>query len=116
MMLSDTHRSGWIVTWLSCGMLLAASLHADEPVGQGRSGNSKQNVPGNAATVSTADRESKLEVAIRTVGKVSENAQGAAAARQAREFLSQADASTLPRLLEAMDTSNVLAANWYRTA
>ncbi|HWB12689.1 MAG TPA: hypothetical protein VG826_25915 [Pirellulales bacterium] len=42
-------------------------------------------------------------------------ATGSREARQARDRLSRHGADVLPRLLGAMDTTNVVAANWYRT-
>src|SRR5262245_49552142 len=40
---------------------------------------------------------------------------GSAAARRARDDLARRGVEILPQLLAAMDTSNVVAANWYRT-
>src|SRR5437773_11819448 len=40
---------------------------------------------------------------------------GSAEARAARDQLLEQNVAILPRLLEAMDTTNVVAANWYRT-
>lgn len=43
------------------------------------------------------------------------NGAGASAAREAAKRLTQAGLPALPRLLIAMDTPNVVAANWYRS-
>jgi len=40
---------------------------------------------------------------------------GSAAARTARDELAKRDVEILPQLLKAMNTSNVVAANWYRS-
>ena len=43
------------------------------------------------------------------------NGRGAVAARQARDRLAKRGRAILPELLDAMDTPNVIAANWVRT-
>lgn len=47
--------------------------------------------------------------------RVGPNGAGSAAAKQARDQLAQRGLEILPQLLAAMDTSNVIAANWLRT-
>ncbi|MCC7424528.1 MAG: hypothetical protein IT428_30035 [Planctomycetaceae bacterium] len=49
------------------------------------------------------------------IAKSGPNGAGATAAREAAGRLRQAGVSILPRLLVAMDTPNVVAANWYRS-
>ena len=58
----------------------------------------------------------ELDDAIRDVSQVSENADGSAAAARAVQLLKQQQVDFLPRLMEAMDTDNIVAANWYRQA
>jgi hypothetical protein len=58
----------------------------------------------------------ELDDAIVAIAKVGPDAAGSAAARQARDLLAQQSPQVLPRLLVALDTKNVVAANWYRTA
>ena len=50
-----------------------------------------------------------------TIANVGREAAGARAARAAAAALSQHDPSVLPRLLTAMQTTNPVAANWYRS-
>ncbi len=50
------------------------------------------------------------------IAEVGREAAGSTAARQACNALAEQDASVLPRLLAAMQTTNPVAANWYRTA
>ena len=50
-----------------------------------------------------------------TVSKVGPGGRGSATARTATLRLSRSGLELLPRLLESMDTDNVVAANWYRT-
>jgi hypothetical protein len=65
------------------------------------------------ATVATAD---EVDEAIAAIAKVGPGAAGSAEARAARDILARQNAQALPRLLVALDTKNVVAANWYRTA
>jgi hypothetical protein len=60
-----------------------------------------------------ADQVDRQISVIAAVGPLGE---GSAAARQACNELSQRGPEILPRLLSAMDTSNIVAANWYRAA
>jgi len=50
-----------------------------------------------------------------TVSKVGPGGRGSAAARTATRRLSRSGLELLPRLLESMDTDNIVAANWYRS-
>lgn len=58
----------------------------------------------------------EVDDAIAVIARVGPQAAGSAAARQARDRLAAEDAAILPKLLVAMDTKNIVAANWYRTA
>ena len=58
----------------------------------------------------------EIDDALATIARVGPQAAGSAAARKARDRLAQSGTKMLPRLLAAMDTSNVAAANWVRTA
>ncbi|HJT34313.1 MAG TPA: hypothetical protein VJ783_19890 [Pirellulales bacterium] len=58
----------------------------------------------------------EVERAIASIARAGPQAAGSREARQARDRLAECGAETIPRLLEAMDTTNVVAANWYRTA
>lgn len=49
------------------------------------------------------------------IAKAGPNGAGAEAARDAARRLTQSGLAVVPRLLVAMDTPNVVAANWYRT-
>ena len=53
---------------------------------------------------------------IALIARAGPQAAGSREARLARDRLARRGTETLPRLLEAMDTTNVVAANWYRTA
>ncbi|MFM2094325.1 MAG: hypothetical protein RIS70_1449, partial [Planctomycetota bacterium] len=106
----------WLVAYVLSGSLFAPQLRGDEPVVPEASGHSSQPSNKAAAAGKSAEVATELEAAIRVIGEAGANARGADAARVAREVLAHADAKALPRLLEAMDTTNVLAANWYRTA
>jgi hypothetical protein len=57
-----------------------------------------------------------VDDAITVIARVGPGAAGSAEARAARDFLASQSAQALPRLLIALDTKNVVAANWYRTA
>jgi hypothetical protein len=67
---------------------------------------------GLASGVHAADDVAEQLAVILHVGP---NGAGSAAAKQARDRLAQRDLEILPQLLAAMDTSNVIAANWLRT-
>ena len=54
--------------------------------------------------------------AIQVITQTGDQAGGSAAAAAAVKRLSQEDISLLPQLLSAMDTPNIVAANWYRQA
>ena len=49
------------------------------------------------------------------VARTGPGGRGSVAARKATDRLSRNGLELLPRLLEAMDTDNIVAANWYRT-
>src|SRR5262245_41103389 len=59
----------------------------------------------------------KDEIAARlaVIAKVGPQGAGSAAARAARDELAKRGVEILPQLLSAMDASNVVAANWYRS-
>ncbi len=52
---------------------------------------------------------------LQTIAQSGPRGEGAAAAQQAARELSNSGIEILPRLLSAMDTDNIVAANWYRT-
>ena len=54
--------------------------------------------------------------AIQVISRTGEQGRGSAAAAAALGRLSREDITLLPRLLTAMDTPNIVAANWYRQA
>jgi len=69
-------------------------------------------VVGPAGSVSRAEEIGDL---LATVARVGPGGRGSVAARTATLRLSRSGLELLPRLLEAMDTDNIVAANWYRT-
>jgi hypothetical protein len=69
-----------------------------------------------ACVVSTSPlRADEVDELIAVVAKAGPQGRGSAEARIASRQLSKRDVEILPRLLHAMDTPNVVAANWYRT-
>jgi hypothetical protein len=60
-----------------------------------------------------ADEEVAARLAV--IARVGPQGAGSAEARRARDELAKRGVEILPRLLAAMDTSNVVAANWYRS-
>src|SRR5690348_8694050 len=60
-----------------------------------------------------ADDTVATQIAI--IAKVGPQGTGSAAARPARDELARCGVDILPQLLAAMNTSNVVAANWYRS-
>jgi hypothetical protein len=66
-----------------------------------------------AGTTASAD---EIDDAIAAIAKVGSDAEGSVAARQAQVVLARQEPAALERLLIALDTQNVVAANWYRTA
>ncbi len=58
----------------------------------------------------------EVDDALATIARVGPQGAGSAEARQARDQLARRGTEILPQLLSAMDTTNVVAANWYRTA
>lgn len=67
----------------------------------------------NAAWPAAAD---EVDDALAAIARVGPQAAGSAEARQARDELARRGTEILPQLLSAMDTTNVVAANWCRTA
>lgn len=67
------------------------------------------------ATVSTI-RADEVDELVAVVAKSNRQGVGSVAARQASTQLSERGVEILPQLLRAMDTENIVAANWYRTA
>jgi hypothetical protein len=61
-------------------------------------------------------RADEVDDAIATIAKAGPGGVGSAEARRARDLLARQNAQVLPKLLIALDTKNVVAANWYRTA
>lgn len=61
-------------------------------------------------------RADAIDRQLAVISAVGPNAQGSQEARIARRQLAAQEPEILPRLLEAMDTDNIVAANWYRTA
>lgn len=57
-----------------------------------------------------------VDRAISIIRKAGPGAVASQEVRLARDQLAQQNASILPKLLVAMDTTNIVAANWYRTA
>ena len=64
----------------------------------------------------TNGQADEVDLAIARVAKAGPQGAGSADAKDAAEFLAQQGVDVIPRLLEAMDTPNIVAANWYRTA
>jgi hypothetical protein len=54
--------------------------------------------------------------AIQVIAKTGDQARGSESAAAAVKRLTEEDISLVPRLLSAMDTPNIVAANWYRQA
>ena len=68
-----------------------------------------------AACLAGAARGDDIERDIQTIGRTGPQGVGAAEARAARDRLAAAGVDILPAILGAMNTSNVVAANSYRT-
>lgn len=68
-----------------------------------------------AASSRTAAADDAVATQIGIIAKVGPQGAGSAAARPARDELARRGVEILPQLLEAMNTSNVVAANWYRS-
>ncbi len=58
---------------------------------------------------------SEVAAQLTVISQAGPQGAGSAAARVARDALAKRGVEILPQLLTAMDTSNVVAANWYRT-
>ena len=65
---------------------------------------------------SVTTRGDEVDNAIVAIGKAGPQGKGAAAARLAARRLAKRGVEIVPRIFEALDTPNVVAANWYRTA
>ncbi|MDZ4782158.1 MAG: hypothetical protein SGJ19_18075, partial [Planctomycetia bacterium] len=75
-------------------------------------------VPAAAPSPAAADpavAEPAVAQSIGVIARVGPSGSGSGEARAARDALAQHGAEILPPLLVAMDTRNVVAANWYRT-
>ncbi len=59
--------------------------------------------------------EARVQALLKTIAEVGPQGTGSPAARAARDELAQQGLEILPQLFLAMDTRNVVAANWYRT-
>jgi hypothetical protein len=94
-------------TWLAYSGLLVALFSLTS--GRATTGDV---APGKTPT-GKADETVAAEIA--AIAKTGPQGAGSAAARQARDELAGRGVEILPQLLVAMDTSNVVAANWYRT-
>ncbi|HVC95901.1 MAG TPA: hypothetical protein VND64_19580 [Pirellulales bacterium] len=68
-----------------------------------------------ASTTATAFAD-EVDDALAAIAKVGPQAVGSVAARQAHDLLARRGTEVLPKLLAAMDTTNVVAANWCRSA
>jgi hypothetical protein len=66
-----------------------------------------------ADQISAADDRVATQIAV--IAKVGRQGAGSAAARTARDELARRGIEILPQLLTAMNTTNVVAANWYRS-
>jgi hypothetical protein len=60
-------------------------------------------------------RADEIDDALAAIARVGPQAKGSAEARKACDQLTRHGAEILPELLAAMDTKNLVAANWYRT-
>lgn len=60
--------------------------------------------------------EARVDQCLRTIDRVGPDGRGSAAARRARDSLTRRGKEILPTLLDAMDTENIVAANWLRSA
>jgi hypothetical protein len=87
-----------IATLAACAAAPTAAAEADEPV---------------AADPIVVGRQIAGHLA--TIARTGPQGQGSADARSARDALARHGAEILPQLLIAMDTRNIVAANWLRT-
>lgn len=71
--------------------------------------------PARAGLVAEAVNTDKVADLLRVISQVGPLGQGAAEAKGARDALAGRGIEILPQLLTAMDTSNIVALNWYRT-
>jgi len=65
--------------------------------------------------MATPARGDAIDEHLAAIARVGPGGTGSAEARKAREALASQGVDLLPRLIVAMDTPNVVAANWYRT-
>ena len=72
-------------------------------------------IPTVLLTTTTALNADDVDQWLNTISKAGPEAAGSRSARAAADQLRGQGVAILPRLLEAMDTPNVVAANWYRT-
>jgi len=68
-----------------------------------------------AASIRNASAADMVATQIAVIAKAGPQGSGSAAARPARDELARRGIEILPPLLAAMNTSNVVAANWYRS-
>lgn len=69
-----------------------------------------------AVCLSTPAVADEIDEQLRVINRAGPMGAGSAPAREAAQQLSARGVEILPRLLTAMDSENVVAANWYRTA
>ncbi len=68
-----------------------------------------------AVPIPIAAAADSVETQLAVIAKVGPQGAGSLAARKARDELARCNVEILPQLLAAMNTSNVVAANWYRS-
>lgn len=71
--------------------------------------------PPSSQRAKLAPTDEKVAAQLAVIAKAGPQGAGSAAARAARDELAKRGVEILPQLLDAMDTPNVVAANWYRT-
>lgn len=67
-----------------------------------------------AAMFSGSAAADEIDRRLKQIAEVGPGGRGSPAAREARDRLAGEGVDLLPRLLQAMDTDNIVAANWYR--
>jgi len=67
-------------------------------------------------SVTSAIQADEIDELIAVIAKAGPQGSGSVAARQSSRRLTKQGIEILPRLLRAMDTPNIVAANWYRSA
>src|SRR5262245_58944994 len=68
-----------------------------------------------ASTPKAPAADARVAAQLATIARTGRQGAGSAEARKARDELARRGVEILPQLLADMDTSNVVAANWYRT-